>query len=99
LKHSEYYEEETKEFTNEKIIQTQLTAVISILTILVACSIIAPIMARTEERKYMALQFFFLLSKAKINEFIETVQKIQKKEEEGVPLVTADSAKEVTTEH
>jgi len=50
-----------------------LTTGISIVAILIACGIIAPIMARTEQRKYLAIQFFFLISKIQINEFIEKI--------------------------
>jgi hypothetical protein len=55
---STYYREETTEHALSVAEKTQITIIVSIVSIVIVTVIISPIICRIEERKYLGLKFF-----------------------------------------
>ena len=55
---STYYREETTEHAVSVAEKTQITIIVSIVSIVIVTVIISPVICRIEERKYLGLKFF-----------------------------------------
>ena len=62
---------EITDHSNEAQADTQITTALSMLTILVVGLIIAPILSRTQERRFIAFEFFASIQPANFPIFIE----------------------------
>eukprot|EP00347_Sterkiella_histriomuscorum_P001462 403371946 len=77
------YIEETKVNSEQRLQQSVILTILSVITILIVSLVISPIISQTEERKYNALVFFLRIPQDQILIYIQRCQDCLKLEEES----------------
>ena len=55
---ADFYKDETSQSALDVASKTQITIIVSIISIIVVAAIISPIFCRIEDRRFLALKFF-----------------------------------------
>jgi hypothetical protein len=68
------YAREAEDHAEQNIVQTKVTAIVSIVIIVLIGMIIAPILTQAEIRKYKALLYFLKIPKDKLPDLIKNCE-------------------------
>lgn len=71
---SEYYARESEYHAEQNITSTKVTAIVSIICIVIIGLIIAPILTKAEIRKYKALLYFLKIPKERFQDLIKNCE-------------------------
>ena len=69
-----FYSRESEKHAEQNITQTKVTAIISIVVIVIIGLVIAPILTQAEIRKYKALLYFLKIPKEKLPDLIKNCE-------------------------
>ena len=71
MRYADYYTADIKNYSEDSIMQTKITILISISTIVLVFAIVTPLLSMIQDRQYKSIGFFLPISKDNIQKLID----------------------------